>query len=204
MATVGTGSGNASGGNKAANVIASIAALAAIAAAIIAWMSLDASKKNNTIAVAANASASAANSIANEGLALAKKNEARLDRQSAEGVQLGEAPSEMKDLYPLPDGVSIWFVVYNSTNKPIENVWVADAEQRSIKIQGIQPCTMYALDAGFHPTDLYFSDQDGLYWHRPYNGQPEPMTKQEFPPMPAQDTGGNSPWDHAIENCSTG
>ena len=200
----------AGGQSRAAVAWAALSAVAAIAAAVIAWFSYTGIEETNSlaqrandIAAAANSRADEANQIGSRGLELAEQNEGRLNQQTADGVLLGEAPSKMKGRFPLPDGVKVWFVVYNTTNKPIENVWVADAQQRSIKIQGIQPCTMYALEAGFKPTDLYFSDRNGRYWHRAYNGPPEALSPDEFPAMPDEDTGGDSPWDLPIENCST-
>ncbi|RBY95266.1 hypothetical protein DQ237_14390 [Blastococcus sp. TF02-8] len=210
MTVGGSSTGNGNGTSRATVLWAAVAALAAVAAAVfagLAWNETrranESAREANDIAAAANSKADEANRLGEEGLGLAQRNEERLDREPVDGVQLGEAPTEMKARFPLPDGVAVWFVVYNATNKPIENVWVADGERRSITIDGIQPCRMYALQPGFEPTDLYFSDRNGLYWHRKYNGPPEALAASDFPSMPAQDTGGDSPWDLPLDNCST-
>jgi hypothetical protein len=166
--------------------VSALAALAAVAVAILAYMGQ--LKSNKT---------------ADEGLDLARKNEARLDRADADDVTLGGAPPSIADKHPLPPSVSIWYVVYNATNNPIENVWVSDGHGGSIRISGIEPCTMYALDADFGPKDLYFSDANGLYWHRKYGDQLERLSRADFPPMPDPDT-GDSPWLAQVSDCSSG
>lgn len=191
--------------SRRATFWAAASALAAIVAAVFAGFAYFGQGQANHIAVAANSTAAAANDIAQQGLDLARKNDARIDRQNAEGVALGNVAPDAKHQLPANSlsGVRVWFVVYNSTTRPIENVWVADAHGGSIRIQGIEPCMLYYLAAGFEPTDLYFSDADGLYWHRAYGGAPQPLTKAQFPPMPNPDT-SESPWNVPLEHCAGG
>lgn len=207
--TQGDSMGSSGGGpGRLTTFLTAVAAVGAVASAYYAYQAD--SKSETAIAQAAEANdhasgavdaAEEANRIGTEGLGLARTNEDRLNRQDAEGAFIGEAPIKLAAEHPLPPGVRVWFAVFNTTNTSIENVWVADGKGGTVRIEGIPRCEIYALDAGFRPTDLYYSDGNGLFWHRPYGGQPRQLSEADFPPMPRPDT-HDSPWNVPLEPCS--
>lgn len=116
-------------------------------------------------------------------------------RQFANKVYVGEAPRYAYDVMGVPaDG--IWWVVMNPTGVQIDRLWVEGRDGRSIVIEGVQRCTMYALARGFIPIALHFTDAYGK-WRRPVEGQLD----HEYREMPTRGT-HNSPWDMDIKDCA--
>lgn len=124
----------------------------------------------------------------------------REERQHAEAVYLGEAPRAAytnQGVRRLAEGQAIWRMAYNASGIQIENVWVRSVDGRTVRIQGMQACTMYALPSSFVPADLFFTDPRGE-WRRHANSG---VLDDRFEPMPADDT-DDSPWYDTIGNCS--
>jgi hypothetical protein len=135
---------------------------------------------------------------------IARAADERLRRQEsqqyANKVFLGEPPREEytgQGARKLAPGQTIWRVVLNTSGVQIENLWVEGEDGRSVRIQGVQRCSMYALPADFVPTNLYFTDPLGGKWRRQQNGQLDDQFREMIP----RDT-DDSPWYDTIDGCS--
>ena len=173
------------------------AAVASALAAILALYALWQADESNGIAKDSS-------SVAARGLTLAESNELRLNKQElqqyANKIYLGEPSPAEYIRHPLPRVTDIWHVVINASGLQAENVWVADDTGRTVRIQGLQRCSMYALPPDFEVKHLYFTDPYGD-WYRPYGGQLEVVKEEEFRPPPNPDT-DDSPWFEPVQNCA--
>jgi len=138
---------------------------------------------------------------ARDSLALAERNETRLEKQDLQQiairVYLGEPSRQGYERHPTQERGQVWRVVINASGLQVENVWVADDNGRSVKIQGLQRCSMYALPPDFVPRHLYFTDPNGR-WHRGYGGQIDTF----WLPPPDSDT-DDSPWFEPLQDCAS-
>ncbi len=114
----------------------------------------------------------------------------------ASRVQLTEAPTYVYKRYEKrARGKALW-VIMNTTNTTITEVWVEGKNRQWVRIQGIQGCTMYVLPGDFIPQRAHFKDTLGQ-WQLDSSGVP----KKNGKPIPAgKDTGDATA--EQVENCS--
>jgi len=129
---------------------------------------------------------------------------AKADRRAAEQdaiwkasrVQLTEAPTYVYKRYTKSAGGKVLWVIMNTTNTTINEVWVEGKNRQWVRIQGIQGCTMYVLPRDFIPQKAYFKDALGQ-WQLDGSGVP----KKNGKPIPTgKDTGDATA--EPVENCS--
>lgn len=129
---------------------------------------------------------------------LAHRSDSRVDRQDTQQVAakvfLSEAPPYADAVHPRPVGRTQW-VVLNTSPAPISEVWVEGVSNRSVKIQDVSGCTMYALPSDFRPIAVNFKDEHGN-WRREAGAAPRVLGQ----PMPARDT-DDSPWFYDVRGC---
>jgi predicted protein tyrosine phosphatase len=154
-------------------------------------------------ALAAALLAAAALAVSVVSLGLGRDNEDRLDReerqQYASKVYVGEARHRKRIRKSVPG--SVWpdrrfGMNINMSGVQMENVWVEGRDRRTVRMQGVQRCSMYALPATFIPVDLYFSNPVGHKWHRGEGG----VLDGNFKQMPQHGT-DPSPWYDAVPDC---
>jgi hypothetical protein len=208
--------GHEEGKDSTANYIALGALAVAIGSVIAAGIF---SVRTNDYAKEANSYSEQATEYAAQANEYTKQSENRLNWQLSHEysnkVYLGEAPQYFYDLYPKV-GDEITWVVLNSSGVEIHDVWVEGQNDRWIRIQGIQRCTMYSLPLftsdpdhpeEFEPVAVHFSDPHSVrgnyLWHRATTGElgtdgkPIP-TKEEDPDGDDAD----SPHLMDVEGCS--
>lgn len=129
--------------------------------------------------------------------ALAWRTDQRLDRQEEEQVAsrvaLSEAPKFAYDERP-PEDLVYW-VVMNYSGSQVDDVWVEGDGGASVRIGGVQPCSLYALPDGFRPVAVHFSDTFDR-WRREVGSGPA----RNGEPPPRDDT-ADSPFFLDLPNC---
>lgn len=130
---------------------------------------------------------------------LANRSDTRLDRQDTQQVAakvfLSEAPPYAYAAHPPPAGRTQW-VVLNTSPAPISDVWVEGASKRSVNIQDVSGCTMYAVPSDFKPIAVNFKDEHGN-WRRAAGAAAPRLLGQ---PMPSRDS-DDSPWFYDVRGC---
>lgn len=121
--------------------------------------------------------------------------ENRLNQSDASEVYLGEAPSYAYASHPRGSSDQIWWVVMNTSNLQINDVWVEGKNGTYVRMWGVQGCSMYALPQGFNPVAVDYTNSDGR-WRNPVAGQPQENGK----PLPSRGD-ESSPWFMSVENC---
>lgn len=194
--------GTAMGGRgRAATWIAAVSAVAAIGSAVFAYRANDLSDEANDKADRANELSDEANEKADESNAISEAANDRAEQVALEeragDVYLGEAPSYAIEDHPLPPGENVWMVVFNESGAQINGVWVQGEANTSIGIQGIENCSIYALDPAFDPVAIHYKDTSGQGWSRS-----DDSLTDDYGTYPDPDT-HDSPWGPVrIEGCS--
>lgn len=115
--------------------------------------------------------------------------------QFANKVMVGEAPQYFYDTFGSPPANTITWVVINASSTQLNGVWVEGRNGSTVRINGIQRCTMYSLEPGFDPVGVHFKDPNDS-WFRPVDGD----LTHAYRPMPDTDT-SDSPEALEVENC---
>ncbi len=166
-------------------VSAVAAAVSAVATGVAAAIALNANAKSDE----ANQRAAEANQIAADANDIARRAQSRQaaseKRAEARLVELAEEGGELVAKFALPTGTKIqqWYVVRNRSSTQTGGVWVEVTDNTVTRIDGVQSCSLYMLDAEFRPVAVHFTNGHGT-WRREMVKDPV----EDLAPMPTKGT----------------